>query len=145
MATLLTGPAGGGKSRLALELINRFQGPAVVADFQSILAAILMLVRDDTTGRYPPRLASQAYALPIAEYVRRAIMTVAVQDDVELIVTNSDGSPVRREFLLSQMGAGAVERIVDPGIDVVRQRLADASGILSPQCSEAINRFYGRL
>ena len=145
MPTLLSGPAGADKTALARELLRQLDRPGVVADFQAILSALLLLLRDDTTGRYPPRLDSQAYALPLAEYLRRAIMTVAIQDDVELIVTNSDGSPQRREFLLSQMGPGAVERIVDPGKAVVSARLADASGLLSPQCSEAIARWYGRL
>ena len=144
MPTLLSGPAGANKTALARELLRQLDRPGVVADFQAILSALLLLLRDDTTGRYPPRLDSQAYALPLAEYIRRAIMTVAIQDDVELIVTNSDGSPQRREFLLSQM-PGAVERIVDPGKAVVSARLADASGLLSPQCSEAIARWYGRM
>ena len=72
-------------------------------------------------------------------------MTVAIQDDVELIVTNSDGSPQRRQFLLSQMGPNSIERIVDPGVDAVRERLADANGLLSAQCGDAINRWFGRL
>ena len=145
MPTLLSGPAGANKTALARELLRQLDRPGVVADFQAILSALLLLLRDDTTGRYPPRLDSQAYVLPLTEYIRRAIMTVAIQDDVELIVTNSDGSPQRREFLLSQMGPGAIERVVDPGIDVVRERLADASGVLSAQCNDAVNRWFGRL
>ena len=141
---LLSGPAGAGKTDLARELLNQFQQPGVVADFQSIYAALLLLVRD-SNGRYPPRLETHSHALAIAEYVRRAIMTVALENDVSIVVTNSDGDPTRRNFLLGQLGPGAVERVINPGIDVVRERLADVDGLLSVQCGEAIGRWFGRL
>ena len=141
---LLSGPAGAGKTQLARELLSQFQGPGVVADFQSIYAALLLLVRD-SNGRYPQRLETQGYALAIAEYVRRAIMTVALENEVAVVVTNSDGDPTRRNFLLTQLGPGATERVIDPGIDVVRSRLADVDGLLSVQCGDAINRWFGRL
>ena len=141
---LLSGPAGSGKTALARELLDQFQRPGVCADFQSIYAALLLLVRG-SDGRYPQRLASQSHALAIAEYLRRAAITVALENDVDIVVTNSDGSPARRNFLLSQMGPGAVERVIDPGIEVVRERLADVDGLLSVQCGDAINRWFGRL
>ena len=143
-AILLSGPAGAGKSALARELLEQFSEPGVVADFQSLYAAILMLVRDGS-GRFPPRLATHSHALAIAEYVRRAIMTVALENDVSIVVTNSDGDPTRRNFLLGQLGPGAVERVIDPGIEIVRERLADVDGLLSVQCGEAIGRWFGRL
>ena len=144
MPVLLSGPAGAGKTQLARELLDQFQQPGVVADFQSIYAALLLLVRD-SNGRYPPRLETQGYALAIAEYVRRAIITAATENQIEVVVTNSDGNPTRRNFLLGQMGSGSIERVIDPGIDVVKSRLADASGLLSVQCTDAVNRWYGRL
>ena len=140
---LLTGPAGAGKTQLARELLSQFDRPGVVADFQSILAALLLLVRDDDTGRYPERLASQDYALGIAEYVRRAIITAAEDREIEVIVTNSDGSPARRSFLLGLLGPGSTERVVDPGRAVVEARLS-VDGVLSQNCDEAIRRFYDR-
>ena len=144
MPILLSGPAGAGKTALARELLSQFDRPGVVADFQAILAALLLLVRDDS-GRFPQRLETQGYALPIAEYVRRSIMSVALENELEIVVTNSDGDPTRRNFLLTQLGPGAVERVIDPGIDVVKSRLATVDGLLSVQCGEAINRWFGRL
>ena len=141
---LLTGPAGGGKTQLARELLSQFDRPGVVADFQSILSALLLLVRNDDTGRYPDRLESQAFAMSIAEYVRRAIITAAEDREVDVIVTSSDGSPARRSFLLGLLGPGATERIVDPGRAVVEARL-QVNGVLSRNCDQAIRRYYDRL
>ena len=83
--------------------------------------------------------------MPLTEYVRRAIVTGAVNREIDVIATNSDGDPDRRAFLLSQLGEGTTERIVDPGRDVVAARLADpATGELSGECDAALNRWYGR-
>ena len=94
-------------------------------------------------GRFPVR---PPWVLPLTEYVRRSIITGAVNRDIAVIATNSDGASERRRFLLGQLGAGAVERIVDPGVDVVRARLSDpATGELSSACEQASNRWYARL
>ena len=65
----------------------------------------------------------------------------AIQDGVEVIATNSDGSQERRQQLLALLGANAVEEIIDPGISVVTERLS-VDGVLSEQCSQAIGRWY---
>ena len=137
---LISGPAGASKSALARKLLAELP-LAIAADFQSIYAA-LALVERDPDGRYPLR---DARLLPIVEYVRRAILTGAVAREIDVIATNSDGDPKRRAFLVSQLGAGATERIVDPGIEVVTARLADpVSGDLAEECGAAIQRWYGR-
>ncbi|MCY4086856.1 MAG: hypothetical protein OXG37_08245, partial [Actinomycetia bacterium] len=60
--------------------------------------------------------------------------------------TNSDGDPGRRRFLLGQLGPGAVERIVDPGVEAVSARLADPVTLeVSGECEDAIGRWYRRL
>ena len=139
---LISGPAGGGKSAVAREELAAQAGPAVVADFQSVVVALLQLQRG-ADGRYPIR---PPWVLPLTEYVRRSIITGATNRDIAIIATNSDGASERRRFLLGQLGPGATERIIDPGRATVEARLADAAtGDLSPQCGEAVNRWYSRL
>ena len=80
----------------------------------------------------------------MVEYLRRVIMTIAAERGIEVAATNSDGSPVRRRALLDALGGNAVETVIDPGIAVVRSRLA-VDGVVSDQCETAIQRWYGRL
>ena len=126
MNVLLSGPAGAGKSQMARQMLRDNPDLRAVADFQTIFAA-LSLVERGSDGRYPLRHAHDDL-LPLTEYVRRAVITGAVQRGLGLIVTNSDGDLDRRQFLLSQMGEGAAERIVDPGEAIVKARLADPHG-----------------
>ena len=138
---LLSGPAGAGKSQLAREELAARALPTIAADFQSIVVALLLLERG-ADGRYPVR---PGWVLPTAEFVRRAAVTAAVNRDIGVVLTNSDGSDTRRRFLLEQLGPGATERIVDPGREVVSARLADAAtGDLHPECAQAIGRWYAR-
>ena len=138
---LLSGPAGAAKSALARQELEAAAGPMVAADFQAIVAALLLLQRG-SDGRYPER---PDWVLPIAEYTRRGVITGAVARGLGLVVTNSDGDLDRRQFLISQMGEGATERIVDPGEAIVRARLADPfDGALSAECDAAIGRWYQR-
>ena len=118
--------------------------PMVAADFQTLLAALLLLERLPN-GRYPQRQGSQAsWLLPLTEYLRMAIIGAARDRGVDVVSTNSDGSPERRALLLSRLGPGAVEQIVDPGIDVVTTRLSGPDGGISDQCIEAMGRWYNR-
>ena len=106
--------------------------------------AALLLIERQPDGRYPERLTRQEYVLPLVEYIRQAAVTGAALMEIDAIVTNSDGSALRRDSLLRRLAFGASERVIDPGIDVVRERLA-VNGELSDQCAEAINRWYGRM
>ena len=106
MSILLSGPAGAAKSQLARQLLAESPGPMVAADFQSIVVALLLLERGPD-GKYPLR---PEWVLPMAEYVRRAVVTGAVNREIDVIATNSDGDPDRRRFLLQQLGPGATER-----------------------------------
>ena len=140
---LISGPAGGGKTREARLLLAERTEPMILIEFQVIYAGLLGIERLPS-GRYPERLEEDSYALNVSEYVRRAAITAAMTQGVDAIVTNSDGAPARREFLLALLGSGAEERVLDPGRDVVTERLA-VDGVLSEQCGAAIDRWYGNI
>ena len=142
--TLISGPPAAGKSQLARDLLAQVQGQGAIVDFQSIYAALLLLRRDPETGRYPERDPADAHLLALAEYVRRAMISGALLMDIEIIATSSDGSPQRREYLRGLLGPGAVEVVLDPGRAIVEERLS-INGVLSVQCGEASDRWYGGL
>ena len=146
MSVLLSGPAGGGKSALAREILVTLARPGAVIDFQEIYAMLAGIQRDPITGRYPPRLPENDFLLPLAEYIRRAAMTAALVQDLDIVVTNSDGDPTRRAFLLSLLSPGSREQVLDPGITVVTRHLT-LPGETEPsrQCKDAMQRWYGRL
>ena len=140
---LLSGPAGAGKSQAARRLLDAAAGPMVAADFQSLLAALTLLERLPN-GRYPERNPRDAaWLLPLTEAMRQTVITIATDREIDVVATNSDGSPERRGFLLSRLGPGATERVIDPGINVVTDRLAGPDGVLSEDCGKAIIRWYG--
>ena len=103
--------------------------------------------RDGTpiTGLYPLRDAAAGRLYPIAEYVRYAAIGEAVRRDIQVVATNSDGSPEKRSRLLRLLGALATERIVTVARAVAERRLAaKTDGILLAECSAALDRWYGR-
>ena len=120
---LLSGPAGSGESQAARELL-RTGKVDLAADFQSILAALLLLERDPVTGRYPQRDRAAEKLIPLAQAVRSTIIAEARERGLAVVATNSNGSPGQRQRLIAELG-GASERIIDPGREVVEQRLAD--------------------
>ena len=138
---LLSGPAGGGKSQAARDLLRDANEPTVASDFQSVVAAILLQERGPD-GKYPLR---PSWVLGLAEQVRRAIIDGATQRQIRLVITNSDGNPVRRAALLELLGPGSVERIINPGEAIVKARLSDEAGVLSDDCEQAVNRWFGRV
>ena len=138
---LISGPAGADKSRVARERLEQHSGLIVAADFQALYAALTLAERD-RDGLYPPRIEA---LLPLAEYVRRAAITGALQRDIAVVGTNSDGDPERRKMMLDLLGEDSEELVIDPGEDVVRARLSSRkTGKLSRDCSRAINRWYLR-
>ena len=141
--TVISGPSGAGKSQLARELLAQVEGQGAIVDFQSIYAAMLLLRRGDD-GRYPERDPADAHLLALAEYTRKAMISGAREMDIEIIATNSDGSPQRREYLRGLLGPGAVETVLDPGRTIVEQRLS-VNGVLSQQCALSISRWFSRL
>ena len=137
MPKLVSGPAGAGKSQEAKRLLDAATGPMVAADFQSILAALLLLERLPN-GRYPQRNPAQAaWLLPLTEAIRQTVITFAGERGIDVVATNSDGSPQRRAHLLQRLGPGATERVIDPGLDIVTRRLSGPDGRVTDQCGEA--------
>ena len=116
----------------------------VAADFQAIIAALLLLERLPN-GRYPQRQESQAaWLLPMAEAIRRTIITIATERGIDVVATNSIGDATRRAALLSRLGPGATERVIDPGFDVVTERLSNPDGTIDEQCISARDRWFSR-
>ena len=143
-SVLYSGPAAGGKTQAARRLLAAATVPTVMIDFQSLYASVLGIERDPETGRFPPRRPQDAYALPLAEYLRQSAISGAISQELDIVLTNSDGDLARRQFLLGRLGPTASERIIDPGVEIVTQRLT-VDGTLDPDCARAIQRWYGRL
>ena len=144
MGLLLSGPAGSGKSARARQLLREAALPTVIVDFQLLYAAMLGIERDDETGRFPERDERMGYVMPLVELQRQRLIRQAVEDDIDVVATNSDGDGGRRNYLLGLLGPGSTEEVLDPGIQVVTERLS-VNGTLSNQCGAAIQRWFGRL
>ena len=142
-SVLISGPAGGGKSAATRAILAESTVPTVMVDFQTLYAGLLGIERNPETGRFPPRRPQDAFALPAAEYLRQAAITGALAQELDILLTNSDGDSDRRNFLLGRLGPTATERIIDPGFDVVVERLT-VDGTLDPDCLRAIQRWYTR-
>ncbi len=137
---LISGPAGAGKSAAGREVLAE-QGQAVLVEFQPLYAALLGIER--VGSRYPERLPADAYIMPTVEYTRRAIITAALSRQLFVVLTNSDGDPTRRQELLGFLGPGSNERVIDPGREIVEDRLS-VNGQLSQNCRQAVDRWYLR-
>ena len=120
------------------------QDPAILLDFQSTYANLVGVSRQPD-GRYPEREPRHDFAIPLTEHLRRTAIAAAVSQQIFVYLTNSDGNAARRNELLSLLGPGSTETVLDPGIEVVEARLAGPDGQLSEQCRAAISRWYGRV
>ena len=141
---LLSGSAGSGKSQIARQMVA--DGDAdVVVDFQSVLASLLQLRRQED-GRYPPRDERAERLMPMVEYLRATAIRYGVEAELNVVVTNSDGDQTRRNLLLERLGPNAVERVVEIDRSVAVARLSDpVTGTLSQQCTDSISRWFDRL
>ena len=115
--------------------------PGVILEIQELYASLLGLRRDPATGRYPERDERDAHALRLAEYLRRAGITAAVERGIRVITTNSDSDAARRRFLLGELGSGATERIVTVDYDVAH--VAACRGPTAQLRSNAGQRWNG--
>ena len=131
---LLSGPAFGGKSRRARAILAAATVPTALVDFTAIFNAITGTERGPD-GKFPDR-GDGGGLLPMAETLRQAAIRIAQEREVDVVATNSDGSPSRRSYLLRLLGAGA-----DPGRGVAARRAREAG----PTCEVLLDRWYGRL
>ena len=140
---LISGPAGGGKSQRALQELGIGK---VLADFSGLYNAVTATKRDPVTGRFPVRRQAQESVLPLVEQLRRETIRRATRLGFDVVATNSSGDPVIRRRLLQLLGPGAKEVVIDPGREVVEERLkVKSTGILGEECGKAVGRWYDRI
>ena len=141
MATLhlVEGPAGAGKSQVTAELVEAGT-VAVVADVTALWVA-LSGVKRGPDGRYPVREDDDP-ALGTARYLQAVAVRHALEQDADVAVTTSRPGQAARWRHVSTRHTLEVTT-VDPGEEVVRQRLAlPETGELSPECQRAIDRWF---
>lgn len=139
--TLLRGPAGAGKSGRARRLLDDGEADAQ-ADTTALYAALSGVERGPD-GRYPPRSESDPL-LPLTTYIRATVARDALRRGLRVVVTSSrrDDEDHWRD-VAREAGAAFDAETIDPGIEVLRARLADPeSGELSAECSAALARWY---
>lgn len=137
----LAGPAGSGKSQVARQML--VDGDAdVLADTTAIYAVVSGEERD-ADGRYPPR-ADGALLLPLALYVRGAIVRQALERELRVVKTSSTPTDLEADRALAREYRAAFRQtIVDPGEAVILARLADPiTGQVSSDCRRAAGRWY---
>ena len=150
--TLIEGPAGGGKSQLAADLLDAGAVEAV-ADVTALWAA-LAGARRGPDGRFPERSDADP-ALHVARYVQPAAARVCLDSGHDVAVTTSRrGQAERWRALATAAGAEFAVRTVDPGVEVVIARLSTdrprreesraRGGYFSRSCFLAVSRWYPR-
>lgn len=137
MLFLLEGPAGSGKSQLARDM-KRAGQVDLLADTTRLWAAV-----GDYDRPYPVRDDDDP-ALGAALYLQTIIVGYALDRSLRVAVTTSRRGQIDRwAGIAAEHGAGFSLATVDPGIEVVRARLAEPDGSLSNDCAKAISRWYG--
>ena len=132
---LISGPAGGGKSQEARRLLAAAVVPTIMIEFQDLYASVLGIRRDPETGRYPPPGRPQdAFASTDGGVPASGGDHGRITQELDIVLTNSDGNADRRAFLLGRLGGAASETVIDPGISVVTERLS-VEGTLDPRLS----------
>ncbi|MDE0289441.1 MAG: hypothetical protein OXM88_12850 [bacterium] len=135
MLILLEGPAGGGKSQIALMLAD--DPDVLIADVTRLWSAVGGYERP-----YPIRSEDDP-ALAAALYVQATVARYALRQGLDVVVTTSRrGQQERWQELADEAGTSMSVQTVDPGEQVVRDRLA-VDGVLSDACEGAIGRWYG--
>ena len=115
----------------------------VVADITPLWAAVRGIEREPD-GKYPIRQDSDpAIRSGLATYLRAVVVRQSLALGLRVAITS--GSPrtaVKWQQVAREGDSLFSMKTIDPGEKIVRQRLA-VDGVLSPQCSEAVRRWYG--
>ena len=132
----IVGPAGAGKSQYIAATIR----PGwIILDFTSLYVAVAGVQRG-ADGKYPERVTGNPL-LPFVAGLKTMALRMAVERELSGFVTSSALADVE----ILEAITGETAKVIDPGEDVVRARLADPlTGELSPECSAAVNRWYRR-
>ncbi len=141
--TLVEGPAGSGKSQIVARLLEEGE-----ADVQADLTAqwvALTGVRRGPDGRYPIRDANDpTIRTGMAPYMRRTAVRQGARSGLRVVVTSgTPGEADAYRAVADELGVPFNVRTVDPGEAVVRERLADADGVMGAECEAAVGRWYG--
>ena len=140
---LLEGPAGSNKSRLVEERLRAGEAD-IVADLTAMWAA-LRAMRRGPDGKYPVRTgADPSIRSGLAAYMRRTAVRQGLRSQLKVVVTS--GSRHEADIyadLAEELGASFERVVSDPGLEIVRRRLADEDGNLSGECEQALARWYG--
>ena len=142
---LISGPAGGGKTQAALATLGTTGRNAILADFSSTYNAITGTKRNPD-GLFPIRRQADEVFLPLTEQLRRETIIRGRRLGFDVVATNSSGDPAIRRRLLELLGPGAREVVIDPGREVVEERLkVKSTQVLGSECQKAIGRWYDRI
>lgn len=140
MLVLVEGPAAGGKSQYVAEMLAAGEVD-IQADVTALWVALSGAVRD-ATGRYPVRRDNDP-ALLLARYLQSVAVRQGLQEGFDVAVTTSQPHQGERwRILAAAAGATFSVTTLDPGVQVVTARLADADGNLSAECQRALSRWY---
>ena len=131
--TPVAGPAGAGKSQYVL---GRLQPGEFIVDFTRLWAALGGYERGPD-GRFPIRRVGDPL-VPLTAALRNVALSMAIERDHDGFVTTASRDEVPRLERITTKRAV----IIDPGEDVVRRRLEDASGELADECELALGRWY---
>ena len=138
---LIEGPAGSGKSGVVAGMLAAGEID-ILADFTQIWAA-LRAVEREPDGRFPIRNDSDpSVRTGLTQYVKAAVVRQSLRLGLRTAVTSGTPRTVTKwQQIAREEDALFSVQTVDPGIDVVKKRLA-VDGELSPECERAIGRWY---
>ena len=133
---IVRGPAGAGKSQYVRDHMRRGD---VVLDVTRLWAALGGFERGPD-GKYPER--EDDGVLNLARIVRAQAIAAAVRHALSGFVTTSTSGEQHIEETFRRRGVSGAVVTLDPGIEVVRGRLADENGNLTRACESALERWY---